>query len=78
MRTTLHLENAYGTPMAMKGPDGEWVEVGYVTNLDLTVEQDEHTLWETPFRAKREYRMSVDLTAKESAYYTLMAIIRGE
>lgn len=74
MRTTLHLETAYGTPVAMKGPDGEWVEVGYVTGLDFSVEVDEWMPWETPFRTKKTYTMAIDVNANESAYPLLRDI----
>lgn len=77
MRTTLNLGGSYGTPMAIKGPDGDWVEVGYVTDLDFSVDQDESMLWERPFRINRTYSMTVDLNANESAYSVLMAIAQG-
>lgn len=73
----MHLGAAYGTPMAMKDADGEWVEVGYVTGLDFTVEQDDWTTWEFPVRIKRTYSMSVDLNANEEAFPLLRDIASG-
>ena len=34
MKTTINVGAAYGTPVAMKNATGEWVEVGYVTDLE--------------------------------------------
>jgi hypothetical protein len=72
------MEAAYGTPVAMRGPDGEWVEVGYVTDLDFSVELDEWMEWQTPFRTKKTYTMDIDVQANSSAYPILMNIMQGD
>jgi hypothetical protein len=77
MHTTKRFDGAYGIPMAMKTPDGEWIEVGYATTVDFTVEQDEFMPWETPFLVKRTYSMAVNLRATEAALPILLARVQG-
>lgn len=78
MRTTLRLDGTYGTPVAIMGVDGEWTEVGYVTDLEFTAEQDEWLPWESPFRIQRRYSMEMDVCANESAYQVLLNIMRAQ
>lgn len=77
MRTTVALGDFGRVPMAVKGVDGEWHEIGEVEDLEFTVEQDEWMPWGNPWRIERRYRIDVDLAGNEQAYQVLMEIARA-
>ena len=54
--------NVHGTPVAMMGSDGEWTEIGYVTDFALSIHQEE--FMEAPFRPYREIDMCIDVFGK--------------
>lgn len=76
MRTTVALGDFGRVPMAIKGVDGEWHEIGVVEDLEFSVEQDEWLPWGWPFRASRRYVIDVDLEGNEQAYGILLDILR--
>lgn len=77
MRTT-RMMNVHGTPVAVKNAAGEWVEIGYITNLDFTVEVDEWMPWERPFKTFKDYTFSLDARATNTAIGTLLGLEHGD
>ena len=75
MKTTINVGAAYGTPVAMKNATGEWVEVGYVTDLEFTVHQEESIEFlPLPYRFPRMYSMDLDIQANEDARSLMIEI----
>ena len=77
MRTTVHLGDIGRVPVAVKGVDGEWREIGVMEDLDFSVEQDEWLPWGWPFRISKRYVISIDLEGNEHAYQILLEIARA-
>ena len=72
MRTSVPLN--LSVPVAVKNWLGEWVEVGYTTDLELTIETDE---WmEAPFRPRREISLSMEVSGTETALTEILRVVR--
>lgn len=78
MRKAIRIDQVFGVPMAVKGPDGEWKEVGYVSDLIFAVEQDEWRPWEPVFGTPQRYTMDVDLESTPEAYQILLDIMQAQ
>lgn len=78
MRTTIPMGDVGRAPIAVKGADGEWHEIGVVEDLDFIVEEDGWLPWGWPFRVSKRYVIDVDLEANESAYQVLLDIARTQ
>jgi len=77
MRTTLTISQAYGTPVAMKNAAGEWVEVGYISDLEFTMEQEESVEFLTlPYKLPKTYSMELDVEANEAARALIIEIVQ--
>lgn len=80
-KTTVRLDHvAYGQPVAIKDANGEWVEVGYITDLNFSVLHDHQwvDMAETPIRISRRYELELDVRANDAAHRLVLDMIRRE
>lgn len=68
MQTEFEFPGTHGTPLAMQDADGNWVEIGYVTDLVFAVREDYRLMAGEPWRVQRDYQISLDAQANDQAY----------